>query len=736
MTIQAIYTPERYTITASQLAFPITFPFVDDDHIRVVVTDAVTEVDTDLDGAGVDFHVDGDDVVTEEQQPDGDKLTVWMEMPNTQLSNYKNAGELDLEVVEDDFDEATLNVQTLTEQLYRCAKVPVSSSAEGEVIDEDLANTVAASALEASDSAEAAAATVVYNYLNARAEGIVPNGVIDNTSDLQALLDTGRDLYLPEVDDPSIDRYKVSVALQLQVGQRIFGARYGSPIEQVTPLLNVIEGEDLVNSSINDVRLICEGTKNAYNNGCGVYINGGDNIRIKDVLVKNMKGHGILCEDVINSFVETNLFKNSTTVDDDTNGLSGSDIRFQGVSTNNNITGNICMSGNFGGIRLYTITSGDDCSRNKIIGNTVLNAKGYGIFLYRSEQSSAQNEILYRNIVTNNIIDNITGTIKNSGGGDYDFGTGIYIQGAEFTLIEGNQVTNTHSGAVAHTEDLGPGAIAAVNMSSVAIIGNEIGSAGINGLYIKDVNNFGLSDGTIMIANNPVVDTALDAIYVRGLDNVSILDNPIEDSNSEHINIANTSPQKNYNIRLSTCRNSSSRGVDINYVDGCKLSGGIVDLSSAAGVRLGYVTDATVSGVSILNGSSDGLHIDTGCEDVFVDGNLITGNLRGYRGTANARLGNNRIYGNTTDWYTVAAPYGKIRTLDDEATPTVLDGEDFLTGGTTTITDFTNESLGQELHIRADHSITILGVAMASGDTISFKMFEDGVWTKTGSVIA
>ena len=48
-----------------------------------------------------------------------------------------------------------------------------------------------------------------------------------------------------------------------------------------------------------------------------------------------------------------------------------------------------------------------------------------------------------------------------------------------------------------------------------------------------------------------------------------------------------------------------------------------------------------------------------------------------------------------------------VGTLVDDATPSVKDGHIFLTGGTTTITDFDDGYEGQIIIIIAEHSITI-----------------------------
>jgi hypothetical protein len=81
----------------------------------------------------------------------------------------------------------------------------------------------------------------------------------------------------------------------------------------------------------------------------------------------------------------------------------------------------------------------------------------------------------------------------------------------------------------------------------------------------------------------------------------------------------------------------------------------------------------------------------------------------------------------------------KIGTLANDATPTVLNGNVWLTGGTTTITDFDDGVTGQEITIIAEHSITITdgtniflngsaNFVMAATDTLTLICKADNKW--------
>ncbi len=87
--------------------------------------------------------------------------------------------------------------------------------------------------------------------------------------------------------------------------------------------------------------------------------------------------------------------------------------------------------------------------------------------------------------------------------------------------------------------------------------------------------------------------------------------------------------------------------------------------------------------------------------------------------------------------------HGTITALANDATPTVADRNVFLTGGTTTITDFDDGVEGQSIEIHAEHSVTITdgtniflsGSAnfdMTSTDTLTLRQKADGKWYETG----
>ena len=99
------------------------------------------------------------------------------------------------------------------------------------------------------------------------------------------------------------------------------------------------------------------------------------------------------------------------------------------------------------------------------------------------------------------------------------------------------------------------------------------------------------------------------------------------------------------------------------------------------------------------------------------------------------------------DWTNLRMPGASRRTTvtftGADATPTIAESENFITSGTTAITDFDDGVVGDVIHILAASTIAIVdGVsvgllnsenfAMVSGDTLTMQMFNDQVWEEVG----
>jgi len=71
-----------------------------------------------------------------------------------------------------------------------------------------------------------------------------------------------------------------------------------------------------------------------------------------------------------------------------------------------------------------------------------------------------------------------------------------------------------------------------------------------------------------------------------------------------------------------------------------------------------------------------------------------------------------------------------VYTLTNDATPSVAGGNIFLTGGTTTITDFDDGVTGQIIYILAEHSVTITdGTNILLADSANYEMVDGNILT-------
>jgi len=100
---------------------------------------------------------------------------------------------------------------------------------------------------------------------------------------------------------------------------------------------------------------------------------------------------------------------------------------------------------------------------------------------------------------------------------------------------------------------------------------------------------------------------------------------------------------------------------------------------------------------------------------------------------------------NTYDDIRLPGPHRQptVTFTSTDDTPTVVEGNLFITAGTTAITDFDNGEVGDVKHIRAESTITITHNAnisllgeqnfnMVSGDSLTIAMYNDQVWEEIG----
>jgi len=188
-----------------------------------------------------------------------------------------------------------------------------------------------------------------------------------------------------------------------------------------------------------------------------------------------------------------------------------------------------------------------------------------------------------------------------------------------------------------------------------------------------------------------------------------------------------------HGINLTGCNNAI---ITNNEIKGNSYS----SAGTYVGLIIGVAADRVMVSNNIIGGDAVGkstgnqiygIRIDNGCSDISVIGNDVENNYTASisdGSTTTAKIiENNKGY------------YDKPRVLANEATPTVINGKLFRTGGTTTITDFDDGLEGQVITILSEHAVTITdgtniflngsaNFVMASTDTLTLVQKSDGFW--------
>ncbi len=160
MTIETTLTKAQFLGNGSARAFPLPFPVLKPEHLRLIVTGTATNVDTPVtanfsvsgcgsSGVNVIYPVTGDAL------PQGTRLTIYRELPLVQELDLQNASPFDAEVIEAQFDAAAMQMQQLQEQIGRAVTMKISDTGT----PEELCETLLSAAADAAASAAAGAAS-------------------------------------------------------------------------------------------------------------------------------------------------------------------------------------------------------------------------------------------------------------------------------------------------------------------------------------------------------------------------------------------------------------------------------------------------------------------------------------------------------------------------------------------------------------------------------------------------
>lgn len=555
---------------------------------------------------------------------------------------------------------------------------------------------------------------------------------------IDAAVATGEDVFIPD----ALSQYDLTTTVTVTTaGQRIFGS--GEKCLIVQAGTNASSNVFFVDTA-DDVELfgmnVTPGTTtDATLQGTAFYAKNSDRIKIHDNFVSGHRKHGVLLQNVQYSEVYNNNIRDSVVNPaTDEHPQAGTDILLGYGCSHNAVYGNVISDGAGTGISVQSINAATNNDHNTIYGNNIFGAKIYGISLYRTD--AALDTVEY-NLVFGNNIDTVYGNIEHATEG-FVFGAGIYVQGAEHSIVNSNQIKNTNINTI--TETLAPGGIGIINVRHVEINGNMITGAVWYGMAIFDNNSTGLAAYQAIITNNAITGSTKNGLYLKDFPRAIISGNDVSHGSSNGIRIVDavTSTSDNYIITDNFCNDNTASGLVVNAGDYCNVSNNTVDNNSVHGISIATDT-AVVRGNRAVNNTVRGFQTTSAVTDGLLAENFSTGNGTGVTGNGTVRLINNIVSGNSVEY---GGSFPLRRTLDSNATPTVNNGELFLTGDTTTITDFDDGYDGQTIFIKFSHAKTIThgspiklngsaDFVGASGDTLTLENISD-VWYEQSRMVA
>ncbi len=290
------------------------------------------------------------------------------------------------------------------------------------------------------------------------------------------------------------------------------------------------------------------------------------------------------------------------------------------------------------------------------------------------------------------------------------------------------------------------------------ITGNTVRNASTNGIAIRhDPVNNTRAAGRLVVANNNItggvtgIRIGQGGASTQGVLDMSVSGNFCYDQSSKGIQLVDA---ENVTLSGNWCGSIGDAGLSVEGASKrIAITGGFYSANTTDSDSV-KVADTSkyviISGALISNADRAGVNISGSADFVLVTGNVFVDD-QSVPTTNNAvrvsSSGTNIVtHGNLTDGMTAVeysgSAAGLVKTLADDATPSVDGAENWKTGGTTTITDLDDGIVGDIKYILSAHAVTITdgtnillngsaNFVMAAGDTLTLKMFNDQVWEET-----
>jgi len=768
MTITSSDTRNEYTAAAGQMVFTYSFKIFAATDLNVYQTAAGQEcADSDLittytvQDVGVE---DGGTITLNSAATAGDLITIVSAIPETRGIDYQNNGDFIPDTVNDDFDKVySIARQARGEaqrglQFPECLQgstsltLPTPAALQWlrwradmgglENVDPSLGTASDSSIVNYNQGGAEAITRTTESRLQERVSvldfGALGDGVTDDTDAIQNAINSGAAaVYFPGTDA----FYKTTDVVNASVqGQRLFGDGELSLVKNtaavatdittinVTADYIVIDGLHVSTGADTDASLL---------QGVGILINA-DNCKIQNNYVTDFESAGILIYNGnTNIIVGNHIFNSKGSLAASTDFIDeGVAIGVQYNGTGNVISENVIDSVGWGVI-VQTIDVGNLAFNNIISNNRIRSCSIYGIMAYRNDETKGVLS-LTGTVISNNNIQTVTGAagiLANPAGQQFVFGAGIYIQGAEHTIVVGNKVNDTNSNT--EFEQLAPGGIGITNCSSVIVEGNFIRNAEWDGIHVNEPNDLGIDDGEVKIIGNKILGSARQSIYMKDTKDVSVIGNHVEGGMLNGIFANSTLSAKSENILISgnMVKNCTQSGININWYGYPIITNNVIFNNGVHGISLSNNDFCTITGNQSVDNTTYGITAGSTSLDGICSGNYCKGNNYNFNFQVPMLFeGNRYLSPGTADF--IGGSFNDPVTAfgDGDTTPSVKYADEWTTGNTaaTSITGFDDGIKGQRFTIRLGDANTIfvnsgsmqlagsVNFAAAAGDTITF----------------
>jgi parallel beta-helix repeat protein len=585
---------------------------------------------------------------------------------------------------------------------------------------------------------------VVGSVANVLAFGAVGDGVANDTASIIAAAKLAAVLYFPKVSS----FYAINGTITIpNDGVKVCGEGRSSKIKSTGTLdaSNVFYASGRSDLEFCNLYIEPGTTVSSITHGGAINLFNSTNCRVHDCEVTAHRTTGIGLRDCSNCFVTDNYIHDSVVNPaTDNHTQAGGDIKIFYNGNNIVVSNNIVVNGAGISIIAQTIVSGDVIENCTISNNIVKNSKIYGIMLYKLNFTDE----LKNNVITGNVVDTVYGNVQDATYG-FVYGTGIYNQGAEHTIITDNFVRNTNVNTL--IELLAPGAIGVTNSRHVTISNNVIMDPVWYGIALFDPNQLGLAEGAAVVTNNQTYNSAKAGIYGKDFPSALIENNRIYNATSQGIFVTDvaTTTTDEWIIQGNSISSTTGQGIIVSDTNRCVINNNIVTDSTVHGIS---VTDglATITGNIVTGSTTYGISLSAGVTGGICSNNVLDDN--GYHflmQSSGMIIRDNRMTNHVIGRYLGAfIPYS-VLTVND-TTPSVGGRKYVVITNTvaTSITTFDDGVQDQEIHVVIGnalsnttfvHSSTLLLAGNvnytpnANGDIIRF-VLNGSQWSEIGRV--